>query len=84
VCTSSDCPSALKLLLLGRRSGGRPLMKPTECVLQRVVSRFYGGSAEDLVQGLVDGRMIDRRALERLAARVSAAERSRRAGNGDE
>jgi predicted transcriptional regulator len=53
-------------------------------VLQRVVNRFYGGSVEDLVQGLVDGRMIDRRALERLAARVSAAERGRRGGDGNE
>ncbi len=53
-------------------------------VVQRVANRFYGGSVEELVQGLVDGRMIDRRTLERLAARVSAAEARKRAGESGE
>jgi BlaI family transcriptional regulator, penicillinase repressor len=35
--------------------------------LKRVLRRFYGGSVEQLVQGLLDGRMIDRRKLEKIA-----------------
>lgn len=40
--------------------------------IARVLQRFFGGSAEQLVQGLLDGRFIDRRRLEKLASRVDA------------
>jgi predicted transcriptional regulator len=42
-------------------------------VVRRLVDRFYGGSVEQLVLGLVDGKMIDKRVLNRLARQVSAA-----------
>ena len=48
--------------------------------LQRLARRFYGGSIEQLVQGLLDGRMIDRRRLEKLARRVDAAAKTRGKG----
>jgi BlaI family penicillinase repressor len=38
--------------------------------LRRLVDRFYGGSVEQLVLGMVDGRMIERRDLDRLARRA--------------
>jgi BlaI family penicillinase repressor len=46
--------------------------------LERVMRRFYGGSVEQLVQGLLDGRLIDRRRLEALARRVDATRTRRR------
>ena len=46
--------------------------------LERVIRRFYNGSVEQLVQGLVDGRFIDRRRLETLARRVDATRIRRR------
>jgi predicted transcriptional regulator len=46
--------------------------------LRRLLDRFYAGSVEQLLAGLVDGRMTDRRALRRLADRVAAAEKAPR------
>ncbi len=43
--------------------------------LRRLIDRFYAGSVEQLLVGLLDGRMTDRRALVKLADRVAAAER---------
>jgi BlaI family penicillinase repressor len=51
--------------------------------LRRLLDRFYGGSGEQLIVGLLDGRMIDRRQLTDLARQVSAfeaADRRRKAG----
>lgn len=45
--------------------------------LRRLIDRFYAGSVEQLLAGLVDGRMTDRRALKKLADRVAAAEAGR-------
>jgi predicted transcriptional regulator len=45
--------------------------------LRKLLDRFYAGSVEQLLAGLVDGRMTDRRALRALADRVAAAEKSR-------
>lgn len=42
--------------------------------VRRVLDRFYGGSVEQLVLGLLDGRLIDRRQLNRLADKVAQAE----------
>jgi predicted transcriptional regulator len=41
--------------------------------LQRLADRFYGGSFEALVLGMVNGRMIHRRDLDRLSRRVARA-----------
>jgi predicted transcriptional regulator len=41
--------------------------------LRKLIDRFYGGSAERLVAGLLDGRFVDRRTLEDLARRLDAA-----------
>lgn len=38
--------------------------------LRRLADRFYGGSFEQLVLGMVNGRMIGRRDLDRLSRRV--------------
>lgn len=46
--------------------------------LRRLAERFYGGSFEQLVLGMVDGRMIDRRDLDRLARRAARATRKDR------
>jgi predicted transcriptional regulator len=36
-----------------------------------IIDRFCGGSAEELVMGMVDNAVLDRRQLERLARRIS-------------
>jgi predicted transcriptional regulator len=46
--------------------------------LRKLLDRFYDGNVEQLLTGLVDGRMTDRRALRKLADRVAAAETSAR------
>jgi len=42
--------------------------------VRRVLDRFYGGSVEQLVLGLLDGRLLDKRQLSRLADKVASAE----------
>jgi len=42
--------------------------------LRRVLDRFYGGSVEQLMLGLIDGQLLDRRQLDRLSETVSRAE----------
>ena len=42
--------------------------------VRRVLDRFYGGSVEQLVLGLLDGRLLDKRQLNRLAGKVARAE----------
>ena len=41
--------------------------------IRRVLDRFYGGSVERLLVGLLDGKMIDARQLADLQARVNDA-----------
>jgi predicted transcriptional regulator len=41
--------------------------------IRRVLDRFYGGSVERLLVGLLDGKMIDARQLAELQARVNDA-----------
>lgn len=36
-----------------------------------IIDRFCGGSAEELVMGMVDNAVLDRKQLERLARRIS-------------
>ena len=36
-----------------------------------IIDRFCGGSAEELVLGMVDGAVLSRQQLERLARRIS-------------
>jgi len=40
-------------------------------ILRRLIDRFYGGSVEQLVVGLIDGKLIDRRRLNHLSRQVS-------------
>jgi BlaI family penicillinase repressor len=47
-------------------------------LLRRVIDRFYGGSAEALVLGLLDGKMLDRRTLDRVSKHVDEARAKRR------
>lgn len=44
-----------------------------------IIERFCGGSAEELVLGMVDNAVLERQALERLARRIAENE-SRNAG----
>ena len=44
-------------------------------LLRRVIDRFYGGSTEQLVLGLLDGKLIDRRTLDQLGRRIATARR---------
>ena len=48
-------------------------------LLRRVIDRFYGGSAEALVLGLLDGKLLDRRTLDRVSRQVEEV-RARRRG----
>ncbi len=45
-----------------------------QSAVRRVLERFYGGSVEQLVLGLLDGRLLDRKRLRRLADTVAHAE----------
>jgi BlaI family penicillinase repressor len=40
-----------------------------------IIDRFCGGSAEELVLGMVDNAVLDRKQLENLARRIAASER---------
>jgi len=43
-----------------------------------ILDRFCNGSLEDVLVGLLDARLLERRELERLAAKVAAARRGPR------
>ncbi|HLV87290.1 MAG TPA: BlaI/MecI/CopY family transcriptional regulator [Candidatus Sulfotelmatobacter sp.] len=45
-----------------------------------IIDRFCGGSAEQLVLGMVDNDVLDRKQLERLARRIAESEQRRAAG----
>ena len=40
-----------------------------------IIDRFCGGSAEELVLGMVDNAVLDRKQLERLAHKIAEAEK---------
>lgn len=40
--------------------------------VQQIMDRFCGGSAEELLLGMVDGKLLSHRQIERLARRVAA------------
>jgi predicted transcriptional regulator len=48
--------------------------------LQRVIDRFYDGSVEQLLVGLLDGRMTDQKTLRALSDRVARAADATRKG----
>ncbi len=41
--------------------------------VKSIIDRFCGGSAEELVLGLVDSEVLDRRQLERLAKKIAGS-----------
>jgi BlaI family penicillinase repressor len=41
--------------------------------VKRIVDRFCGGSLEEVLVGLVDTRILDRRELQRLAEKIASA-----------
>jgi len=47
--------------------------------LQQIVNRFCGGSVEQLLVGMVEGKLIDRRELRRLARRVAESRQREKA-----
>ena len=46
--------------------------------VRRLLDRFYGGSAAGLVAGLMDGRLIDKPTLRRLAASASGIDKKKK------
>ena len=46
---------------------------------QQIIDRFCGGSAEDLLIGLLDNRVLNPRQLQQIAAEISAARKGRKA-----
>jgi BlaI family penicillinase repressor len=42
--------------------------------VKNIIDRFCGGSAEELVLGMVDNAVLDRRQLERLARKIAESE----------
>lgn len=48
-----------------------------------IIDRFCGGSAEELVLGMVDNDVLDRKQLERLALRIAENESKKRPGRKD-
>src|SRR3954463_15918331 len=62
----------------GRAFVYRPKIGPDAVArgaLRRLLHKFYDGSVEQLLVGLLDGRMTDRKALKNLAARAAAKRR---------
>jgi predicted transcriptional regulator len=45
-----------------------------------IIDRFCGGSAEELVLGMVDNDVLDRKQLERLARRIAESENKKKPG----
>ena len=48
-----------------------------------IIDRFCGGSAEELVLGMVDNDVLDRKQLEHLARKIAENESRRKAGRKD-
>jgi len=45
--------------------------------VKSIIDRFCGGSAEELVLGMVDNSVLDRKQLEKLAKRIAESEKKR-------
>jgi len=45
--------------------------------VKSIIDRFCGGSAEELVLGMVDNAVLDRKQLERLAKKISESEKKK-------
>jgi predicted transcriptional regulator len=45
--------------------------------VKSIIDRFCGGSAEELVLGLVDNEVLDRKQLERLARKIAGSEKNK-------
>jgi BlaI family penicillinase repressor len=50
--------------------------------VKNIIDRFCGGSAEELVLGMVDNEVLDRKQLERLARRISERKGTEDLGQG--
>ena len=46
--------------------------------VQQIIDRFCGGSVEQLLTGMVDNKIVDRKGLERLARRVAQSRKQRK------
>ncbi len=47
--------------------------------VKRIVDWFCDGSVEDLLVGMVDSKVLDRKELQRLAERIATAKKGRKA-----
>ena len=64
----------------GRTYIYRPVQAPVRVAtraLRQLIDRFCGGSAEALVMGMVDDRVLDAGELERISRRIAQAKRTR-------
>jgi BlaI family transcriptional regulator, penicillinase repressor len=50
--------------------------------VKSIIDRFCGGSAEELVVGMVDHAVIDREQLERLARKIAQQKTAEKSGTG--
>lgn len=48
--------------------------------VKNIIDRFCGGSAEELVIGMVDHAVLDRKQLERLAKKIADQKKTEKAG----
>ncbi len=46
--------------------------------VQQIIDRFCGGSVEQLLTGMVDNKIVDRKELKRLARRVAQSRKQRK------
>ena len=61
-------------LVDGRAFVYRPVEEPTMVAsraVKQIIDRFCGGSAEELVLGLVDNKVLSPKALDRLARKIA-------------
>jgi BlaI family transcriptional regulator, penicillinase repressor len=64
----------------GRTYIYRPAQAPVRVAtraVRQLIDRFCGGSAEALVMGMVDDRVLDSRELERISRRIAQAKKAK-------
>jgi predicted transcriptional regulator len=63
-----------------RYSAREPRRKVAVQAVRQIIDRFCDGSVEQLLAGMVDHKLVDRRELQQLARKIAAAEKERRNG----
>jgi BlaI family transcriptional regulator, penicillinase repressor len=58
-------------------SAAEPRLNVAARAVRNIIDRFCGGSAEQLVIGMVDNKVIDRRQFERIAKKIAQQKESK-------